>query len=150
MCINGLAKTKPELEEFAQTLPRIGYRLAPFLLGPSVYVGVEEDTTLPPSQKATGRVKSYNTRKGFGFIDVPGYQRDIFVYNAHLIGRIGLIAGESVEFELTIHDGRPQARQVKVVAGVNNKVNAGVNPLNTLKQAMADAQPTTGSMRDVQ
>ncbi|CAK9088556.1 Hypothetical protein (Fragment) [Durusdinium trenchii] len=61
-----------------------------------------------------GRVKSYNTRKGFGFIMVPEFPRDVFVYNSHLIGRIGLLPGEPVLFDLVVEGGRPQARNVKV------------------------------------
>ena len=61
----------------------------------------------PRANRVIGKVKSYNTRKGkmptaqanartrssqqpgFGFITVPDFGRDIFVYNSHLIGRIG-------------------------------------------------------------
>ena len=48
--------------------------------------------------------------RGFGFIMVPEFPRDVFVYNSHLIGRIGLLPGESVVFDLVVEGGRPQAR----------------------------------------
>ncbi len=67
-----------------------------------------------------GHVKTYSTRKGFGFITSEQLQSitgDIFVYNTHLVGRIGLIAGERVEFILFYDPQtlRPQARNVRVL-----------------------------------
>lgn len=92
----------------------------------------------------SGRVKSYNTKKGFGFVDFGG--RDIFILNRHLIGRCGLVAGETVEFELVMDEGRPQARRVKVTASPPLRApaapvsdHASVNPLSAMKQAMAVA-----------
>ncbi|CAK0864221.1 unnamed protein product, partial [Prorocentrum cordatum] len=118
-----------------------------------------------------GRVKSYNTKKGFGFVDLKEFPRDVFVYNSQLIGRIGLIAGETVEFDLVFDEGRPQAQRVKVVSGP--AVNDGVpfptmsgkdgaqqsleptplptteNPFSALKQAMLPQQTPLPNMRDL-
>ncbi|CAK9059292.1 unnamed protein product [Durusdinium trenchii] len=102
-----------------------------------------------------GRVKSYNTRKGFGFIMVPEFPRDVFVYNSHLIGRIGLLPGEPVLFDLVVEGGRPQARNVKVTGDATpvEQENSAEN-LATIKKVIAEQmphlQPAPGgqSMRD--
>lgn len=79
--------------------------------------GASELNNAFPTGKMTGRVKSYNTRKGFGFLESPQLpNRDIFVYNTHLVGRIGLIAGEPVDFVLFWDGTRPQARHVKATS----------------------------------
>ncbi|KAL9138911.1 conserved hypothetical cold shock domain, partial [Amphidinium carterae] len=94
---------------------------------PSEQLGTDDDAKKQgtSTQRYRGRVKSYNSRKGFGFLEMPGYDRDIFVYTIHLIGRIGLIAGEAVEFEIVYDAQRPQARRVKAVA---NPQQAAANP----------------------
>lgn len=178
-CILSLSKASdaaPELAGLYEALPRIGEEVFVSLFG----IRRAKKTSVVPKptgstssgQKSTGRVKSYNTKKGFGFIDMPGFQRDIFVYNSHLVGRIGLMAGEAVEFELIMDGGRPQARQVKVISAPLNQaveIPVGVqhlpmggmvsaapeanrgqssmlnaNPLGAMKQAMAmHSQPNT-------
>jgi len=132
LCVAKLAKESGEQQElyaeFSKALPRLGEeRLAYFLgLAKASEAPDNKPGSLLGGARMQGRVKSYNTKKGFGFIDMPGYQRDIFVFNAHLIGRIGLLAGESVEYSLTMDDGRPQARQVRVVAGTNGQSRPGI------------------------
>ena len=49
------------------------------------------------------RVKTYSAHKGFGFLHSSELEElcgDVFVFNTHLVGRLGLIAGEKVEFVL--------------------------------------------------
>eukprot|EP00931_Biecheleriopsis_adriatica_P107378 TRINITY_DN8171_c0_g4_i1.p1 TRINITY_DN8171_c0_g4~~TRINITY_DN8171_c0_g4_i1.p1 ORF type:complete len:953 (-),score=253.71 TRINITY_DN8171_c0_g4_i1:78-2936(-) len=161
MCIKNKAAASEFFRELYDILPRIGNdSLAPLM-------GIKRPAPVVPkpapvvasAQKVSGRVKSYNTRKGFGFITVPGFGRDIFVYNSHLIGRIGLLAGETVHFDLVVEGGRPQARNVKAtgadpgpmgLGGAN--VIGGQNPFAAIKQAMEQSPlpaPSQPSMRDM-
>lgn len=68
---------------------------------------------------ATGRVKWFNRRKGFGFIAPDSGPRDVFVHVSAL-QRMGLAALEPeqrVEFELTqLHDGRVAALGVQLLS----------------------------------
>lgn len=134
-------------------LPRIGAQLALFLrvkrsvggsAGSAAAPIVGADLKFGPlKDRLKGQVKSYNTRKGFGFIELAGFSNGVFVYNSHLVGRIGLVAGETVEFELVYDQGRPQARRVKVVPSLSNKtvpLNKDKNPFSMLKQACSTPQ----------
>eukprot|EP00428_Durinskia_dybowskii_P018311 CAMPEP_0170211566 /NCGR_PEP_ID=MMETSP0116_2-20130129/5399_1 /TAXON_ID=400756 /ORGANISM="Durinskia baltica, Strain CSIRO CS-38" /LENGTH=863 /DNA_ID=CAMNT_0010462101 /DNA_START=37 /DNA_END=2629 /DNA_ORIENTATION=- len=144
LCVRQLAKDKAVFKEFEEALPKLGAsQLAPL-------VGVQSAGAAAPDAKASApqtaqrlfaRVKSYNSRKGFGFLEMPGYTRDIFVFNAHLVGRMGLIPGEQVEFILMIEGGRPQARQVRVVSDASGQISANQNPLLAMKQTMATLPP---------
>eukprot|EP00929_Paragymnodinium_shiwhaense_P023764 TRINITY_DN147_c0_g1_i1.p1 TRINITY_DN147_c0_g1~~TRINITY_DN147_c0_g1_i1.p1 ORF type:complete len:1033 (-),score=271.57 TRINITY_DN147_c0_g1_i1:251-3349(-) len=123
LCLKGLAKDSDLFKELLKTLPEIGESNLVPLMGIRRPLKKQEKQSsggFMPSlhgDRKTGRVKSYNTRKGFGFIDMPGFDQDIFVYNSHLVGRIGLISGEVCEFSLHFDGGRPQARAVKVISG---------------------------------
>jgi len=92
-----------------------------------------------------GTVKSYSTKKGFGFIDCKDEARrgDVFVYNTHLVGRVGLVPGEEVEFTLFLDDERrPQARNVRVTNSAPQTVtNAREHPLEALTEAISRAPP---------
>mmetsp|Transcript_4086 Transcript_4086/g.8774 ORF Transcript_4086/g.8774 Transcript_4086/m.8774 type:complete len:662 (-) Transcript_4086:90-2075(-) len=126
LCVRRVAQDDAVCKEFAELLhkelgPKVLFR---FLSSRGVKSADSQQTQAatdaagggPASQRYSGKVKSYNSRKGFGFLEMPGFERDIFVYTSHLIGRIGLIAGEAVEFEIIWDQQRPQARRVKVVA----------------------------------
>ena len=67
---------------------------------------------------ATGEVKWFNRKKGFGFIRPDYGVKDVFVH-ASAIQRTGLRAldeGQRVEFELTqLADGRTAALGVKLL-----------------------------------
>jgi len=141
-CVRQLADDSEVFAGLKEALPRIGEQHLVPLMGikrPAPKKPVEEKPSTAASaataQRVLGRVKSYNTRKGFGFIMVPGFARDIFVYNSHLIGRIGLLAGEAVVFDLVVEGGRPQARNVKVTEG---EVEPDQGVLTEVKKAMAE------------
>lgn len=166
-CVKKLASDSEIMREFEKIMPKIGEEHFVELMGikrpaPQSKVLPGKPAGLTGLQRVTGRVKSYNTRKGFGFLTVPSFGRDIFVYNAHLVGRIGLVAGETVQFDLLIDNGRPQARNVKAqasappefVPGSQMPINAAANPFASLKQAMNQNQPApqqndAASMRDL-
>eukprot|EP00392_Amoebophrya_sp_AT5.2_P009996 g10027.t1 len=98
----------------------------------------------------TGYVKTYSTRKGFGFITSEHLQSicgDIFVYNTHLVGRIGLIAGERVEFVLFYDPQtlRPQARNVRVLEPPPSADGKG-GEKDESKESAANAPPTAEQM----
>merc|ERR1711915_813521 len=58
--------------------------------------------------------------------------------NTHLVGRVGLIPGEEVEFTLFFDGERPQARNVRVThaAPAGGSVNVRENPLEALTDAI--------------
>ncbi len=66
---------------------------------------------------ATGVVKWFDTRKGFGFIQGPEGGSDIFVHYTCIEGEgfRSLKDGETVDYELIQSDKGPQARNVKRV-----------------------------------
>lgn len=67
---------------------------------------------------ATGRVKWFNRRKGFGFIAPDIGPRDVFVHIS-AVQRSGLETlddDQRVEFELTqLHDGRVAAQGMRII-----------------------------------
>jgi CspA family cold shock protein len=65
----------------------------------------------------TGRVKWFNDRKGFGFIEVEG-GKDVFVHHSSIQGEgfKSLKEGDSVEFEVTDGPKGPQASNVRIIS----------------------------------
>ena len=67
--------------------------------------------------RTTGKVKWFNTSKGFGFITPADGGKDIFVHFSAIAGDSfkELSEGDSVEFE--VNDGKkgPEASNVKVL-----------------------------------
>ena len=63
---------------------------------------------------AKGKVKWFNDAKGFGFIQVEGVDKDIFVHHTSIKadGFRSLNEGEDVEFELTEGPKGPKAENV--------------------------------------
>ena len=64
----------------------------------------------------TGTVKWFNETKGFGFIEVDGGGKDVFVHHSSIAGEgfKTLREGEKVEFEITQDPKGPRATNVKV------------------------------------
>jgi CspA family cold shock protein len=59
-----------------------------------------------------GKIKWYNTRKGYGFIQADD-GKDIFVHRSALPMETSLNEGDEVEFEVETTDKGPQAKTVK-------------------------------------
>jgi CspA family cold shock protein len=64
--------------------------------------------------KSMGCVKWFNSSKGYGFLNVEGDSRDIFVHYSSISmdGYKTLREGEKVEFELVEGEKGPQAKDV--------------------------------------
>lgn len=75
--------------------------------------------TLGQGEKYIGIVKAYNAGKGFGFITSASVAGDVYLNKASLphIFQMAPLDNRQVSFELMLTpDGRPQARQVQVLA----------------------------------
>ncbi len=67
------------------------------------------------SASETGTVAFFDTRRGFGFITVPG-RDDLFVHHTNVTGSGGLLGkGEQVSFEIAQGRRGDEARNVRVV-----------------------------------
>lgn len=69
------------------------------------------------SQIQKGVVKWFDNAKGYGFIQVDGTERDIFVHYSSIegAGYRSLQEGAQVEFTLQEGDKGPQAKDVRVL-----------------------------------
>lgn len=69
-----------------------------------------------------GKVKWFNSSKGYGFIEQEGGGKDVFVHYSAIQGKgyKALTEGEAVEFEVTEGPKGPQASKV-IRLNDNNK-----------------------------
>ncbi len=65
---------------------------------------------------ASGRVKWFDSKKGFGFIEAAELEKDVFVHHSGIAGDgyHHLKEGDQVEFELEDTDKGPQAVNVRL------------------------------------
>ena len=64
----------------------------------------------------TGKVKFYNSEKGFGFIKDNETQKDVFVHKTSLEknGIRTLTEGQKVTFEVAVNKGKSSAVNIKL------------------------------------
>ncbi len=67
---------------------------------------------------ATGKVKWFNSQKGFGFIEPSSGGGDVFVHISAVeaAGLRGLDDGQEIEYEMQEDKGRQSATNLKVAA----------------------------------
>eukprot|EP00484_Ammonia_sp_Unknown_P018721 CAMPEP_0197045514 /NCGR_PEP_ID=MMETSP1384-20130603/21356_1 /TAXON_ID=29189 /ORGANISM="Ammonia sp." /LENGTH=129 /DNA_ID=CAMNT_0042477137 /DNA_START=882 /DNA_END=1268 /DNA_ORIENTATION=- len=88
----------------------------------------QADTSGSKSKKYTGRVKRFNSVKGFGFITCDDGTGDVFVHQTeiHATGYRSLADGEDVEFDVVVQDdGRRKAINVTGPGGAYVKGAGG-------------------------
>ena len=63
----------------------------------------------------TGKIKWFNPKKGYGFIDVDGEEKDMFLHITALQAAniSGLNEGDKVEFEIEEQNGKSSAVNIK-------------------------------------
>jgi len=114
-----------EMVEFTMTLNKTGNPQALDLAPPSQTgkkakgkgtggKAVVQHQSVAEGQRYSGTIKSFNTEKGFGFIECPdlfeAYGRDTWLHNAQLQH---FQVGEMVEFTMALgKDGNPQAQDL--------------------------------------
>ena len=66
-----------------------------------------------------GTVKWFNSEKGFGFIQIENGNDEFFVHysevNSSGYGRVNLIEGQKVSFEIGRNEKGPQAKNVRSI-----------------------------------
>lgn len=62
-----------------------------------------------------GKIARWFDYRGFGFIDVEGQEKDLFVHSSDIEGDASPQAGDEVEFEIGESDKGPRAVNVKIV-----------------------------------
>jgi len=60
-----------------------------------------------------GKVKWYNNTKNYGFIEVEGGGKDVFVHMSALEEGVSIREGDPVEFDIEEAERGPQATNVK-------------------------------------
>ena len=61
-----------------------------------------------------GKIARWFNFRGFGFIDVEGQEKDIFVHTSDVKGDSSPIIGDTVEFEVTESNKGPRAVNVEI------------------------------------
>ena len=92
---------------------------------------------------ATGRVKWFDSKKGFGFIEAAELEKDVFVHHSGIAGDgyHHLKEGDQVEFDLEDTDKGPQAVNVRVTEESAQEGTAQEDPAQ-VDSAQSDSSAT--------
>ena len=95
---------------------------------------------------ASGRVKWFDSKKGFGFIEGAELEKDVFVHHSGIAGDgyHHLKEGDEVEFELEETDKGPQAVNVRLTENSTQENPAQEDP------AQEDAAQSDSSAPDAE
>eukprot|EP00494_Astrolonche_serrata_P029302 UN29569 len=74
----------------------------------------ETDNNNDTVKTAKGKVKKWIVAKGFGFIEGPDSDSDVFVHRTDIIGKDTLNIGENVEYNVEINPDTGKAKAVMV------------------------------------
>lgn len=62
-----------------------------------------------------GKLKACDAEKGYGFIKLPGFSKDVFVHKSHMPEKKPPVNDQKIEFSIEETEKGPQAREIEVL-----------------------------------
>jgi CspA family cold shock protein len=85
---------------------------------PEVADDVPKTWPVSSSGRPVGKVKMYNSDRGFGFLSIPDSKKDLFFHISEVQGRESVKEGEFFEYTLTEGNKGPQATNLQSVSDI--------------------------------
>ncbi len=73
----------------------------------------QDDNPAPAGSASVGRIKFFNRRRGYGFIEAESLDRDVFVHVTDLEDRVS--KGDQVTFDIEPSEKGLEAKNVRLV-----------------------------------